>query len=1078
MANPSINTNPWKGLNYYKEGEVLYGRNSEIESLSQYILNNTQTVLYGKSGIGKSSILNAGIFPIARSKGLLPVPIRLDHSKGNSYIEQIRTAIVESGADVHEILPPIDPEKETLWEHLHRNIFFDKDGKRVQLLLVLDQFEEIFTLQQDERVKRAFFDEIADVINDITPLYIVKANKKESVDNVGIQEVTESLDDLDIDFELEEASASNQENRYLQKIDHHMVFTLREDFLSYLERYSSYIPAMKSNRFALLPINEEQAVDIIMKPVEGLIDKDVAELIIQKVTGKTGFLIDDVPEIEVDSAVLSLYLSRIFIKKGDKNKITADIVNQFSEDIIKDFYVESVEGLPQNEIEKIEDLLLTYDGRRNNVSRNDLIREGVSRDVIKTLVEDKKLLRQFSYQDDIRVEFMHDILCPIVDERIDKREIAKQQAEEQRIQEEKQKRLLEEEQRKREAIEAKAEAEHKRMEEEALLQRRKNRVRLTAAISLLLLVLLTWFTWYFLTKMEFRESYATFTSEDGWPVGVGKSVKSADRDQMPVFYQLVRNGYYNRNTRVNVVNGDWNLVQNVFEQSPLVGLDETDGADEYAAIFAQMQRQTAYWIYTPDSEGKVSRITAFDINEEELYSMQFFRSGQTIWANYIDKYGQALRVRDNGADRIKISTEDINGHQYYSKFLFFNATNVPETNKEGDYGYQYDLDQNGQIVATYPLDLFGDPIPEKKTIFESYDAYGRWIKSSKGQMHYSNRAVIASYDNRNDTIRFDGQGHLMQATPLMDNGFIEILTYSANDSLPYRIERREVGDHQYTVSYFASKTDSPDASRQPIIITKTDWPPFHKMVVDTTSENGLTKVITRYYDGNGALVKDNDYQYNSEIAYYNSNNENVKSLWYKDNDIVYAYIYEYEDGRMVAQSVMGLDGQPIRCPDWEASGLSYYKMRLVSDTYDELVAIRGINEFGDESLISLEYGNTVYKYDITSAPSADTSLSITNGTLHARLTYVESLKQIKTLNTVDYIHILDLEGTWYKAGVRDGDLLVSQGPPLKVARPNPEKDTYDLLEFNVGNNKENGAIPYKVFFTEKEIDRYNKATQP
>ena len=70
-------TNPWKGLKAYSEGEILYGRNDDIQALSQYIINNTQTVLYGKSGIGKSSILNAGVFPVARQHGLYPVPVRL-----------------------------------------------------------------------------------------------------------------------------------------------------------------------------------------------------------------------------------------------------------------------------------------------------------------------------------------------------------------------------------------------------------------------------------------------------------------------------------------------------------------------------------------------------------------------------------------------------------------------------------------------------------------------------------------------------------------------------------------------------------------------------------------------------------------------------------------------------------------------------------------------------------------------------------------------------------------------------------------------------------------------------------------
>ena len=100
--------NPWKGLNFYTEGEILYGRNAEIQSLSQYIFNNTQTVLYGRSGIGKSSILNAGIFPKARLEGMTPVSIRLKHDDIDNYIWQIRAAIKSSGLKMKSILPAVD----------------------------------------------------------------------------------------------------------------------------------------------------------------------------------------------------------------------------------------------------------------------------------------------------------------------------------------------------------------------------------------------------------------------------------------------------------------------------------------------------------------------------------------------------------------------------------------------------------------------------------------------------------------------------------------------------------------------------------------------------------------------------------------------------------------------------------------------------------------------------------------------------------------------------------------------------------------------------------------------------------
>ena len=99
--------NPWKGLDFYNEGEILYGRNVEIQSLSQYIFNNTQTVLYGRSGIGKSSILYAGIFPKARLEGMMPVSIRLKHDDVDNYIWQIRAAIKNSGIKMKSILPTI-----------------------------------------------------------------------------------------------------------------------------------------------------------------------------------------------------------------------------------------------------------------------------------------------------------------------------------------------------------------------------------------------------------------------------------------------------------------------------------------------------------------------------------------------------------------------------------------------------------------------------------------------------------------------------------------------------------------------------------------------------------------------------------------------------------------------------------------------------------------------------------------------------------------------------------------------------------------------------------------------------------
>lgn len=139
-----IRKNPWLGLESYKEGEVLYGRDDDIRDLSQSVLNDSDTLLYGKSGIGKSSILNAGIIPAARRYGFLPVLIRLSHKGTQTYLCQIKDAIAnaifpipmdesgnqrlftneehrksgkELGNFITEVVECKDNEKETLYEY-------------------------------------------------------------------------------------------------------------------------------------------------------------------------------------------------------------------------------------------------------------------------------------------------------------------------------------------------------------------------------------------------------------------------------------------------------------------------------------------------------------------------------------------------------------------------------------------------------------------------------------------------------------------------------------------------------------------------------------------------------------------------------------------------------------------------------------------------------------------------------------------------------------------------------------------------------------------------------------------------
>ena len=78
-----IYNNPWAGLSAYQDPETcsnplkFCGRNNDSYDVAELIDDNILITLYGKSGVGKTSLLNAGVFPRLRSEGYLPISIRL-----------------------------------------------------------------------------------------------------------------------------------------------------------------------------------------------------------------------------------------------------------------------------------------------------------------------------------------------------------------------------------------------------------------------------------------------------------------------------------------------------------------------------------------------------------------------------------------------------------------------------------------------------------------------------------------------------------------------------------------------------------------------------------------------------------------------------------------------------------------------------------------------------------------------------------------------------------------------------------------------------------------------------------------
>src|SRR5580704_16721134 len=91
--------NPWPGLIPFTEATQAYfhGRDAEAAELLRRVRRERLTILFGQSGLGKTSLLSAGLFPRLRAADFLPVYLRLDLVNVRlSPVAQIKQALAEN----------------------------------------------------------------------------------------------------------------------------------------------------------------------------------------------------------------------------------------------------------------------------------------------------------------------------------------------------------------------------------------------------------------------------------------------------------------------------------------------------------------------------------------------------------------------------------------------------------------------------------------------------------------------------------------------------------------------------------------------------------------------------------------------------------------------------------------------------------------------------------------------------------------------------------------------------------------------------------------------------------------------
>lgn len=446
-----------------RQEKIFYGRDKDIEKLLTLIQVERKVLLYSKSGLGKTSLLEAGVLPKMPSN-ITPISIRLFAFKEGAetpverVINALKQVIGDLDAESDNVIDKLaggDQKNKTLWYYLKKAQLIDSSdetGQEKTFLLFFDQFEELFSFPQKD------IDEFKNQIYDLTELKVPDRYA------VLIAEGRQHNRDL---FNRETLSILHK------KIDTKTVFAIRSDRLSLLNKLSDKLPDIQNKFYELQPLDLNQAREAVVNPAADpdpgfatppfTFHNDAINKIIRELS--------DGGKHNIETTQLQIVCHRIeeiAAEKKSKGPVQIEVEDlpEFK-NIFLNFYMDSIKRLPEDKRADanrlIEDELIRNQQRIS--LDEEICKEYLEEQYLRVLV-DTHLLRaerntfgRFSY------EISHDTLVePILESqkkylaelekiRLEKerqeelRKLREQQEQEAREREEELKRIREEQQR-------------------------------------------------------------------------------------------------------------------------------------------------------------------------------------------------------------------------------------------------------------------------------------------------------------------------------------------------------------------------------------------------------------------------------------------------------------------------------------------------------------------------------------------------------------------------------------------------------------------------------------------------------
>ncbi len=415
------NSYRYPGVNAFSamDQHLFFGRQKDQNELIAEINLEHLVILHGKSGLGKSSLINAGVVPNIYVIDNPDIPIKpilfrfsdYNQDRPETPLEIFHSKLIEQLPNRIAELSDFPQVELNCWLTMKQIILTEPS----QYVLVFDQFEELLTYPKEW---------VTEFFGQLTELYLGKIPKRI---RWGIKK------SLILDNEF---AKSYQDSMFKAKFDASLnlrfLIAIRSDRLNLIHRLGKFIPNALTNTFELQPFSIKHAEEAIILParLDNIssatfstppfeYDKDTVSQMID--------FLSNHGNSEIEPFQLQIICQNIeeIVKEKNLTKVGVEHVPSQFEDLLQQFYLRQVQKLNDPKLiatarEIVEEEFIVEeetDARRASVDELTLRNKYLgSQEILKKLVDFRLLRRETGSRKGVFLyELSHDTLVnPIV----------------------------------------------------------------------------------------------------------------------------------------------------------------------------------------------------------------------------------------------------------------------------------------------------------------------------------------------------------------------------------------------------------------------------------------------------------------------------------------------------------------------------------------------------------------------------------------------------------------------------------------------------------------------------------------